>query len=380
MSSLLNTSSSASSNLLSSEELSFYNRHLILPSFGQKSQELLKKSKVLVVGAGGLGSPVLLYLAAAGVGKLGVIDFDKVEISNLHRQIIFGVEDVGLSKVEAAARRIRSVNPFVEVATYCMKLNSSNALDILTEYDVVVDGTDNFPTRYLINDSCVLVGKPWVYASIFQFEGQVSVFNYTSADGQLGPDYRDLYPQPPSPGLVLSCEEGGVLGVLPGIIGSMQSNEVIKLITGVGEVLSGRLFVYDALSIESRVFQLCKRENSHTITELIDYDFFCGMKSPVMKEISAEELLHWQKEKRDFQLIDVRESGEYSSFNIGGTLIPLGTIEEKRACIERTKAVVICCESGGRSARAIQYLQEQYGFENLINLRGGVSAARNLPL
>src|SRR5436190_13712013 len=269
----------------SREELARYNKHIIIPEFGLEAQQKLKSSKVLVIGSGGLGSPVLLYLAAAGVGIIGIVDFDVVDDSNLQRQVLFGVSEIGQPKVEAAKRRLESLNPYIKIKIYNTQLTSKNALEIIKDYDVVADGTDNFPTRYLVNDACLLLNKPNVYASIFQFEGQVSVFNYVNNKGQRGPNYRDLYPTPPPAGLVPSCAEGGVLGVLPGIIGSLQASEVIKVITGVGEPLSGRFFIFDALNFETRTFKIKPREDNPisgknpTITSLIDYEQFCGVKA-----------------------------------------------------------------------------------------------------
>ena len=283
--------------LFTKEELARYNRHIIIPGFGMEAQQKLKKAKVLVIGSGGLGSPVLLYLAAAGVGTLGIVDFDVVDDSNLQRQVLFGIDEIGKPKVEAARRRLAALNPYIQLNIYNTHLNSSNALDIVKDYDVIADGTDNFPTRYLVNDASVLLGKPNVYASIFQFEGQVSVFNYTDSNGNTGPNYRDLYPTPPPPGLVPSCAEGGVLGVLPGIIGSLQALEVIKVITGVGETLSGRFYIFDAVNFESRTFNIKRREDNPvngknpTITALIDYEQFCGMRAVEekrLKEITAK--------------------------------------------------------------------------------------------
>ena len=366
----------------SKEELARYNRHIIIPEFGLEAQQKLKAAKVLVVGSGGLGSPALLYLTAAGVGTIGIIDFDVVDDSNLQRQILFGVESVGLPKVEAARKRLEALNPHINIRLYNEQLTSKNALDIIREYDVVADGTDNFPTRYLVNDACVLTGKPNIYASIFQFEGQVSVFNYRNANGETGPNYRDLYPTPPPPGLVPSCAEGGVLGVLPGIIGSMQASEVIKVITGVGETLSGRFFIFDALNFETRTFKISKRADNPisgknpTITELIDYEQFCGMKTveKPIKEISARELYDLQVRGEKFQLIDVREPHEYDIVNLGGELIPLATVSANADKIDRDKKVVVHCKMGGRSAKAIRELEEKYGFDNLYNLTGGVLA------
>jgi len=364
----------------SKEELSRYDRHIIIPDFGFEAQKKLKASKVLVIGSGGLGSPALLYLAAAGVGTIGIIDFDVVDDSNLQRQVLFGVDEIGKPKVEAAKKRLESLNPYIAIKVYNQQLTSQNALDIIKDYDVVADGTDNFPTRYLVNDACVLLGKPNVYASIFQFEGQVSVFNYINKDGETGPNYRDLYPTPPPPGLVPSCAEGGVLGVLPGIIGSLQALEVIKVITGVGETMSGRFFIFDALNFETRTFKI-KRSPANplngenpTITQLIDYERFCGVKAveKPIKEVTAKELYDLQVRGEDIQIIDVREPHEYEIANIGGDLIPLATISANADKIDRNKKVIVHCKMGGRSAKAIHELEENFGFTNLYNLKGGI--------
>ena len=360
----------------SKEELARYNRHIIIPEFGLEAQKKLKEARVLVIGSGGLGSPVLLYLAAAGIGTIGIVDFDVVDDSNLQRQVLFGVDAVGIPKVIAAKRRLKELNPHIAVNIYNIQLNSKNALNIIKDYDVVADGTDNFPTRYLVNDASVILGKPNVYASIFQFEGQVSVFNYTNEKGETGPNYRDLYPTPPPPGLVPSCAEGGVLGVLPGIIGSLQALEVIKVITGVGETLSGRFFTFDALSFETRTFNIKKNPQTPVVTELIDYEQFCGVKAverPV-KEITARELYDLQVRGEKLQLIDVRELHEYEIVNIGAELIPLATIAAKAESIDKDKRVIIHCKMGGRSAKAIRELEEKFGFENLYNLKGGILA------
>ena len=364
----------------SKEELNRYNRHIIMSDFGLEGQQKLKAAKVLVVGSGGLGSPALLYLAAAGVGTIGIVDFDVVDDSNLHRQVLFGVQEVGRSKAEAARERLLSLNPYIHINVYNTQLTSANALELIKDYDVVADGTDNFPTRYLVNDACVLSGKPNIYASIFQFEGQVSVFNYTNKEGVLGPNYRDLYPAPPPPGLVPSCAEGGVLGVLPGIIGSLQALEVIKVITGVGEPLSGRFYIFDALTFESRIFNFKHNaENpltgaNPTITKLIDYEQFCGMKAvetPV-KEIMPEQLYEWLQDGEDIQVIDVREPEEYEVANIGALLIPLGSVADQSDKISRSKKVVVHCKGGSRSAKAIRELEAKFGFTNLYNLKGGI--------
>jgi len=365
----------------SQAELERYSRHLIIPEFNIEGQRKLKAAKVLVVGSGGLGSPLLLYLAAAGVGTLGIVDFDVVDESNLQRQVLFGVESVGQPKVEAAKKRIESLNPHIQVNIYNTHLNSENALDIIKNYDVVADGTDNFPTRYLVNDACCILGKTNVYASIFRFDGQVSVFNYKKKNGELGPNYRDLFPEPPPPGLVPSCAEGGVIGVLPGIVGSLQANEVIKVITGIGDPLVGRLFLFDALRFETRVLNIAKNPDLEPITELIDYVQFCGMpdeeaaavEKPV-KEISVQDFQKLLDEKADFQLIDVREPHEYDIVALDGELIPLGDILQNSNKVQKDKQVIIHCRSGARSATVIRELEANFGFDNLYNLKGGVKA------
>ena len=365
------------------EELARYNRHIIIPEFGEAAQLKLKAAKVLIIGSGGLGSPALLYLTAAGVGTIGIVDFDVVDDSNLQRQVLFDIHEIGKPKVEAARRRLEALNPHVRFILHNTHINSGNALDIIKDYDVVADGTDNFPTRYLVNDATLLLDKPNVYASIFQFEGQVSVFNYVNPAGERGPNYRDLYPTPPPPGLVPSCAEGGVLGVLPGIIGSLQALEVIKVITGIGEPLSGRFFTFDALNFENRTFNIKHRDDNPvngknpTIHELIDYEQFCGMRAveekPV-KEISVQELYDWQVKGKKFKLIDVREPSEYKIVQIGGELIPLATVSDHADQIPRDMDVVVYCKAGVRSLKAIRELEEKYGFSNLYNLKGGILA------
>jgi sulfur-carrier protein adenylyltransferase/sulfurtransferase len=365
------------------EELARYNRHIIIPEFGEAAQLKLKAAKVLIIGSGGLGSPALLYLTAAGVGTIGIVDFDVVDDSNLQRQVLFDIHEIGKPKVEAARRRLEALNPHVRFILHNTHINSGNALDIIKDYDVVADGTDNFPTRYLVNDATLLLDKPNVYASIFQFEGQVSVFNYVNPEGVRGPNYRDLYPTPPPPGLVPSCAEGGVLGVLPGIVGSLQALEVIKVITGIGEPLSGRFFTFDALNFENRTFNIKRRDDNPvngknpTILELIDYEQFCGMRAveekPV-KEISVRELYDWQVKGKKFKLIDVREPSEYKIVQIGGELIPLATVSEHADQIPRDLDVVVYCKSGVRSLKAIRELEEKFGFSNLYNLKGGILA------
>lgn len=370
----------------SKDELERYSRHLIIPEFNIEGQRRLKNSKVLVVGSGGLGSPLLLYLAAAGVGHIGIVDFDMVDDSNLQRQVLFTQADVGKPKVEAAADRIRALNPHIVVQTYNTQLTSANALDIIKDYDLVADGTDNFPTRYLVNDACVLLDKVNVYASIFRFEGQASVFNYVDESGERGPNYRDLFPEPPPPGLVPSCAEGGVIGVLPGILGSLQANEVIKVLSGVGEPLSGRLFIFDAGSFQTRTLKVHRNPNNPlngtqpTQTELIDYEQFCGLKTTARKEdlevreVQPGEYATWVREGQPVTLIDVREPYEYEIANLGGKLAPLASLPEFAGDIPRDGKVVIHCRSGVRSARAIKQLEADFGFSNLYNLKGGILA------
>ncbi|MDG2417866.1 MAG: molybdopterin-synthase adenylyltransferase MoeB [Saprospiraceae bacterium] len=360
---------------LSPQELARYSRHIAIPDFNIAAQKKLKAAKVLVVGSGGLGSPMLLYLTAAGVGQIGIVDFDVVDDSNLQRQVLFTVDDIGESKVEKAKSRLEKLNPYVNFTIYNKAFTKDNALEIIKDYDIVADGTDNFPTRYLVNDACVLAGKINVYASIFRFEGQVSVFNFLNKDGTRGANYRDLFPEPPPPGMVPSCAEGGVLGVLPGIIGSMQANEVIKVITGVGEPLAGRLFLFDASSFTTRILKVRKNSNIH-ISELINYEEFCGLENQngerEIKEVTVNDLKLWQEKGVDFQLIDVREPYEYEIANLGGELIPQKELMQNLSKISTNKKVIIHCRSGVRSAEAIRDLQNIGDFNNLYNLKGGI--------
>ncbi len=329
-----------------------------------------------------------MYLTAAGVGTIGLVDFDVVDDSNLQRQVLFTRDDIGVPKVLAAKKRLEALNPYVKFIPYQVGLTSDNAMDIIKDYDVVADGTDNFPTRYLVNDACVLLGKVNVYASIYRFEGQATVFNYKNKQGELGPNYRDLFPTPPPPGLVPSCSEGGVLGVLPGIMGSIQASEVIKVISGVGEPLSGRLYLFDASSFETRTLKIKRRKDNPlngenpTQTGLIDYQQFCGMdfhedsnheKKPI-KSINVKELNDLMQQKANFQLIDVRETYEYDIANLQGVLIPKGEVAQHLSKIAKDKQVVVHCRSGKRSADVIELLQDKYGFENLYNLEGGILA------
>jgi len=360
------------------EELNRYARHFAIPEFGLSGQQKLKDSKVLVVGAGGLGSPVLLYLAAAGVGTLGIVDFDTVDLSNLQRQVLYNVEDIGQSKALLAKKRLLAMNPNLNIRVYQEAFTKDNALELVAQYDVVADGTDNFPTRYLVNDACVLQGKVNVYASIFRFEGQVSVFNLTKEDGSRGPNYRDLFPAPPPPDMVPNCAEGGVLGVLPGIIGSLQACEVIKVLTGVGEPLSGRLFLFDAAAFTTRVLKF-PINPALEIKGLIDYDEFCGIPSQKIAEeegeLSVQSLAKMQEAGEDFFLLDVREAYEYEADHMGGKLIPLGNLPDSIAVLPRDKKIVVHCRSGQRSKKAVQLLAAK-GFSKVYNLTGGILAWR----
>jgi molybdopterin/thiamine biosynthesis adenylyltransferase/rhodanese-related sulfurtransferase len=366
---------------LSKEEVQRYSRHLIMPEVGMEGQLKLKRARVLTIGTGGLGAPLGLYLAAAGVGHLGLVDFDVVDSSNLQRQVTFTTADVGKPKSEAAKARLSALNPAIEIVSYETRLTSDNALELLRDYDIIVDGTDNFPTRFLVNDACVLLGKPNVYGSIFRFEGQATVFGYPG-----GPCYRCLYPEPPPPGLVPSCAEGGVLGVLPGIVGSIQAMETIKLILGAGEPLVGRLLLFDALAMRFRELKLkrnpdCPMCGDHrTITKLIDYEEFCGIRgeeAPAMTdgipEITATELKARQDRGEKVFILDVREPHEYQICNLNGKLIPLGELPRRVNELDSSVEMVVHCRSGKRSADAIHFLQTA-GFKKLWNLKGGVLA------
>ena len=372
----------------SPEELARYSRHISIADFGMEGQKKLKQARVLAIGSGGLGSPLLQYLAAAGVGTIGLVEFDTVEDSNLQRQVLYGTSDIGKPKAEQAKKRLLDLNPHIKVELHKVRLTSENAREIIREYDVVADGTDNFPTRYLVNDASLFEGKPNVYGSIFQFEGQVSVFNYKDPEtGEYGPNYRDLFPSPPPPGLVPSCAEAGVLGVLPGIIGSLQANEVIKVLTGIGTPLSGQLFLFDALSFTTRKLKVNKNpENpitgeNPTQTQLIDYEEFCGIpasdeqsEEDSVPEITVTELKTWLDEGRDFKLIDVREPHEYEIANLDAELIPLDTVSDAADQIPKDKEVVVHRRSGARSATAIRELREKFGYDKLYNLKGGILA------
>jgi molybdopterin/thiamine biosynthesis adenylyltransferase/rhodanese-related sulfurtransferase/molybdopterin converting factor small subunit len=366
---------------LTQEEILRYSRHLIMPEVGVSGQLKLKNASVLLVGAGGLGAPLGLYLAAAGIGRIGLVDFDVVDHTNLHRQVIHGTKDVGRKKLDSAADRMRDINPNVELDLHEVALTSENAFAILRDYDIVVDGTDNFPTRYLVNDACVLLGKPNVYGSIFRFEGQATVFAYPG-----GPCYRCSYPEPPPPGLVPSCAEGGVLGILPGMIGVIQATETVKLIMGIGETLVGRLLRYDALEMRFREYKVrrdpdCPVCGDHpTIHELIDYEQFCGIPQqvsnpePLKGELDVIEVKQKIDRGDSFLLIDVREPHEYQIASIAkAKLIPLGEVAKRLSEIDPDAEIVVHCKSGGRSAKAVELLR-QNGYKNVANMRGGILA------
>jgi molybdopterin/thiamine biosynthesis adenylyltransferase/rhodanese-related sulfurtransferase len=365
---------------LNNEEVLRYSRHVIMPEVGMEGQQKLKAARVLCIGTGGLGSPLALYLSAAGVGTLGLVDFDVVDFTNLQRQVIHFTSDVGRPKLESAKEKIAAINPFVDVKTFNTRLTSQNALEIFSGFDIIADGTDNFPTRFLVNDACVFTGKPNVYGSIFRFEGQASVFGAKD-----GPCYRCLYPEPPPPGLVPSCAEGGVLGILPGLVGLIQATEVIKLILGTGQPLIGRLLLVDALSMKFRELKLRKNPDcvvcgTHpTVTKLIDYEEFCGLRGqekPVsngVPEISVEELKQRLDAKEDFILLDVREPHEYQICNLNGVLIPLNDLPRRVHELDPSKEMVVHCRSGARSARAVGFLQHA-GFAKAKNLAGGILA------
>ena len=382
---------------LTNEEVQRYSRHLIMPEVGMEGQLKLKAARVLCVGTGGLGSPLAMYLAAAGVGTLGLVDFDVVDASNLHRQVIHHTKDVGRPKLDSAEEKVNGINPNVTVKKFETKLTSANALEIFKDFNIVVDGTDNFPTRYLVNDACVLTGKPNVYGSIFRFEGQASVFATKE-----GPCYRCVYPEPPPPGMVPSCAEGGVLGILPGLVGLIQATEAIKLILGSGEPLVGRLLLVDALAMRFREMKLRKNPDcpmcseKRTITKLIDYEEFCGLrpganatkpeekKMPnALPEMTVEELKAKMDAKDDFFLLDVREPNEYQICNLGGTLIPMGDVPKRQQELDPEKHIVVHCRSGVRSGKVVDFLRQQ-GFEKVQNLAGGILAwadriDRNMP-
>jgi sulfur-carrier protein adenylyltransferase/sulfurtransferase len=357
----------------SKEEQIRYSRHFVLPQFGNSAQQKLKNSKIAVIGAGGLGCPVLLYLAAAGIGSIKIIDDDRISPSNLQRQVLFTTEEVGQLKAEVAGNKIKKLNPNLHVNIVCEKVSTLNALSLLADVDIIVDCTDNFPTRYLVNDASVLLNKPLVFGSVFRYEGQVAVFNYRN-----GVTYRDFVPVPPDPLSVPTCEEGGVLGVLTGIIGCMQANEVLKIITGYGNPLAGEILVYDSATLEFIRIKIPNLNSRESIKTLINYDEFCKINTrkpnTTMKEVTVQELKEMMDKKSDFQLIDVREPHEYDICNLGGELIPQGEIPHSVASIAKDKKVILQCRSGARSGNMVQWLEKNHGFTNLYNLKGGILA------
>ncbi len=363
---------------LTPKEVARFHRHLILNEFGSEKQERLKNSSVLVVGAGGLGSPVLLYLAAAGVGKIGIVDSDNVDNSNLQRQVIFDEADIGKNKAEASTWALHKKNSLSSYRSYPFRITSENALELMKGYNIVVDCTDNFATRYLLNDACVLLGIPLVYGSILKFEGHVAVFNLTTAEGYSS-NYRDIFPEPPDPVSVPNCEQAGVIGILPGIIGCLQANEVLKVLTGIGEPLADKLLIFDALYLDQTIVSIKSLNSRAQITSLIDYEAFCSNsktdhKQNTMKEITVQELKEMMDSGADFQLIDVREPHEYDICNLEGELIPQAEIPRNVEKISRDKKVVVHCRSGARSGNMVQWLEANHKFENLYNLKGGILA------
>ena len=358
---------------LTKNQIGRYSRHLIMPEVGVKGQEKLAESKVLCIGAGGLGSPLALYLASAGIGTIGIVDFDVVDLSNLQRQILHAEERVGDLKVESAKKRLLELNSDIIVNTYNLRLTADNALDLFKDYDVIVDGTDNFATRYLVNDACVILGKPNVYGSIFRFEGQATVFNYKD-----GPHYRDLYPEPPPPGMVPSCAEGGVLGILPGIIGVIQATETVKILLDVGQTLSGRLLIYDSLKMSFREIKLRKNPDTPKVEKLIDYEEFCGLNKPEENEtdleISIDEFSKIQDSMDKIKLLDVREPGEYEICNLNNSkLIPLGDLTSRVHELDTADDIIVYCHHGMRSLQATRILKGM-GYKRVRNLAGGIDA------
>ncbi len=372
-------------NKLSAEEVKRYSRHLVLDEVGIAGQQRLKGARVLVVGAGGLGAPVLLYLAAAGVGKIGIIDHDTIDVSNLQRQILYSTADVGQKKADIAAKKLSSLNPLLTILPITKKITSANAFDLMADFDMVIDGTDNFPTRYLLNDACVLLDKVLIYGSILKFEGHVSVLNYKRNDGSRSANYRDLFPEPPAPDTVQNCEQAGVIGALPGIIGTIQASEAIKIIVGAGEPLADKLLIFDALTLDQTLINIPDRQSRSQIKTLIDYEDFCGIsqgknkslagnQSNIMKEITVQELKKLKDTGADFQLIDVREPHEFDICNLDGELIPMSEIPYNVDKIAKDKKVVIHCRSGKRSGDMLLWLEKNHGFNNLYNLKGGILA------
>lgn len=373
--------------MLNKEEIARYSRHLLLPEIGIAGQEKLKNAKMLVIGAGGLGCPALQYLAATGIGKIGIVDFDKVEGSNLQRQVLYSAEDIGKLKAEVAVSKLYEQNPFVKFNSYAIRLDNENALNIISGYDVIIDGTDNFATRYLVNDACVLMNKPLIYGAIHKFEGQVSVLNYTDKSGKQGPTYRCLFPTPPKPGTTPNCSEVGVLGILPGIIGTLQATEAIKIICGIGEPLSGRLLLFDALSMNFMELKVNRSEewiNSAPKTKeefaKTDYEYFCGTNNTetVSRSISVGELQSLIENNKEVRFLDVREPFTEPQFEeLTDIQIALGDIQDQINLIPKDKTTIVFCQSGNRSKYAVEMLERDFGFTNLRNLEGGLAAWMN---
>ena len=358
--------------MLSKEEIKRFDRQIRLPEFGQNGQEKLRRAKVLVVGAGGLGCPAIQYLAATGIGSMGIVDFDTVEESNLHRQILYGVNDLGEKKALVAANKIQNQHPFSKMIPHPVRLTPENAVETIQDYDLVIDGSDNFATRYLVNDACVLTNKPLVFGSIYKYQAQIAVFNYND-----GPTYRCLYPTPPAPDTVPNCEEAGVLGILPGIVGSYMANEAIKMIAGIGETLSGKLLILDILTLEQNIISVPAIKENQQLEQIIPVEgsgINCSFNETELKEITAHELKEKLDRKDSIQIIDVRDPAEYALCNIGGKLIPLDQIIKESEHISMEKEVVVHCHHGMRSKQAIVKLMTEKGYTNLINLKGGIHA------
>lgn len=364
-----------SNRILSEGEIKRYNRHLVLPEIGIKGQKKLKQANVFVIGAGGLGCPVLQYLAAAGIGHIGIVDFDVVELSNLQRQVLFTSEDIGLPKVTVVQAHLQKLNPEIKISAHQLQLTSENILDIVNQYDLIIDCSDNFPTRYLINDACVILEKTLIYGAIYKFEGQVAVFNATLEDRRSA-SYRDLYPTPPTNEIAPNCNEAGVMGVLPGVIGSLQANEAIKIICNIGEPLIEKLLLFDLLSVRSTIVKFSA--SNKPITTLINYEKFCNIetsiKNDIMKEVTVQELKTIMDSGEAYQLIDVREQHEVDIADMGAELIPMGEVMNNVDKFSKDKKVIVHCRSGARSGNVIMALEQQFGFDNLYNLKGGILA------
>jgi sulfur-carrier protein adenylyltransferase/sulfurtransferase len=370
---------------LSADEIKRYSRHLVLEEIGMTGQEKLKAARVLIVGAGGLGCPISLYLTAAGVGTIWIADHDTLDVSNLQRQILYSTEDIGEKKADVAVKKLRLLNPLISLKAITETITSANVLDLMVNFDIVIDGTDNFPTRYMLNDACVLLDKILIYGSILKFEGQVSVLNAPKADGGRSANYRDLFPEPPSPDTVQNCEQAGVVGALPGIIGTLQASETVKVITGAGEPLADKLLIFDALTLDQTIINIPNRQSRTQIKSLIDYEDFCGISQEknkslagnqpsIMKEVTVQELKKLKDTGADFQLIDVREPHEFDICNLEGELIPMSEIPYNVDKIAKDKQVVIHCRSGKRSGDMLLWLEKNHGFNNLYNLKGGILA------